>query len=89
MFRSSHFHIWFLVIFVDEVTKILHNLFYILQGKMSKTEKNLLNEKNDSNQAHDNENNTERPCLLSPRSNNLQEKNKQNLKFEKVKDKAR
>ena len=56
---------------------------------MSKTEISLLNEKNDSNQAHDNENNTEGPCLLSPRSNNLQVKNKQNLKFEKVKDKAR
>ena len=60
-----------------------------LRKEMSKTEISLLNEKNASNQAHDNENNTERPCLLSPRSNTLQEKKNKHLKFEKVKDKAR
>ena len=42
-----------------------------------------------SSQAHDAENNSARPCLLSPRSNNLQEKKNQNQKLEKVKGKER
>ena len=45
-------------------------------------------EAENSYRAQDNENNTDRPCLLSPRSNNVQEKNKQN-NIEKVKKRIR
>ena len=47
-----------------------------------------LTEAENSYRAQDNENNTDRPCLLSPRSNNVQEKNKQN-NIEKVKKRIR
>ena len=41
LFRLSHFS--FLVTFGNKVMKILRNLFYILKGKMGKTERKLCN----------------------------------------------